>query len=90
MSLWTIVAQVFGLLPQGIDAGKQIAEAIKPNVRINPQDATLWHTLSTRIDSTVKPPRFYRYCEVCQRAIPAGLANQLCSEAVRARNALYS
>jgi hypothetical protein len=86
MSLWTIIAQVFGLVPQGIDAGKQIAEAIKPSVHISKNDATLWHTIEHRLDSTGA----YLWCSRCQRTIPLNLATTLCDAAVDEREALYS
>lgn len=85
MSLWTIIAQVFGLVPQAVDAGKQIAEAVKPSVRINPQDSTLWHTIEHRSDRTGQ----YLWCNRCQQTIPLKLSTTLCEEAVRERNALY-
>lgn len=87
MSFFDFITRLFGIVPKVIDAAEQVANAVKTTRPINPDDATLWHTVESRIDSTMKPPRWYRFCTVCQRAIPKGFETQLCSEAVRRRNA---
>jgi len=82
MSILTWIGQALGLIPQAIEAGKQVAAAVKPQNTINPDDATLWHTLDyqTRYLGAV-------LCTVCQKRIADGHGADLCSEAVRRRNA---
>lgn len=86
MTFLAWIAQALGLVPAAVDAGKQIAEAVKPSLRINPKDSTLWHCIEHKSDSTGK----YLWCTQCQQTIPLNLATTLCEEAVRERTALYS
>lgn len=86
MSILAWVGQALGLIPQAIEAGKQVAQAVKPAVVINPDDSLLWHTVTYREYSGTLM-LMQGHCTVCGRAIPVGFANQLCSEAVRRRNA---
>lgn len=83
MSFWTVIGKLIGLVPDVIDAGTQIAEAVKPVPKIDPADSTLWHTMRYWDDAgrVLRKP----YCTVCQKLIPEGLRNQLCDVAVQRR-----
>lgn len=82
MNILAWFGQALGLIPQAIEAGKKVAEAVKPGVIINERDATLWHTVTYPYEASKGG-----YCTVCQKVIPFGFATTLCSEAVRRRNA---
>jgi hypothetical protein len=75
MSIWTIIAKIIGLVPNAIDAGKAIARALRPTPTINPNDLTLWHTVSYG--------RGLMRCVVCCQWVDK--QNELCPEELRRR-----
>jgi hypothetical protein len=85
MGFFDVLGRLLGLVPDVIDAGTAIADAVKPNRKVDPADSTLWHTMRHWDDAGVQLGK--PYCTVCQQPIPSGLRNSLCSEAVRRRQA---
>lgn len=83
MSFFDLIKGLFGLVPSAIEAGKQVADAVKPAVVIDPNDATLWHTFQYDKHVSALPGLKAYWCNVCQEYTTGGL----CSEAVRRRNA---
>lgn len=85
VSLLDVIKGLLGIVPSAIEAGKQVAVAVKPGVVINPDDITLWH--HSYEHDRCKPLAVTAYwCNVCQEYTTGGL----CSEAVRRRNAEQS
>ena len=58
MSLLDVIKGLLGIVPSAIEAGKQVADAVKPGVVIDPNDATLWHTVHYT-------EGWYMVCNVC-------------------------
>lgn len=89
MSIFDIIGRLLGLVPSAVQA----VESIKPSVVIDPDMPALWHTVTygeSFWDAGYGQMVFRQgagFCTVCQQTIPKGFANQLCSEAVRRRNA---
>lgn len=75
MSFLAWIASALGLVPQAIEAGKKIAEAVKPTPKIDKANAVLWHTVTYG--------RGLRFCTVCQQYVDT--AAELCPEQVRRR-----
>jgi hypothetical protein len=84
MSIFSIIAEALKLVPGLLGGGKQVADAVKPAPRIDPNDATLWHTVHYT-PTVAGDSKVNRFCTVCQRFV--NHANALCPEAVRRRNA---
>lgn len=87
MNFFDIITRVFAIVPDAIKAVRSLSEAAEPGVIISSKDATLWHTVT--YDEPIDQAPYFagRLCTVCQKRIAPGFANELCSEAVRRRNA---
>lgn len=84
MSFLAWVAQALGLIPAAVEAGKQIAEAVKPTPRIDPSDSTLWHSFHYGDWTTSHDGARAYFCGTCGEYISAR-QNVLCPEQVRRR-----
>ncbi len=81
MSFFAIIASILGLVKPVVAAGKDVSEALRPYQTIDPNDATLWHTVRYGKNGM-------KYCDVCQLQVLR--ATDLCSEAVRRRQAVMA
>lgn len=86
MNFFDIITRLFGIVPAAIDAAEQVANAVKTTRPINPDAADLWHTVDHQRFIRANMSGFTMYwCNVCQHYVYP--TTQLCSEAVRRRNA---
>jgi len=87
MSFFDIIRGLFGLVPDAVKAGEQIAETVAPKPKIDPADASLWHSLQHDKTISIKGNLgnyTLTWCNVCQSYVLNG--TDLCQEAVRRRN----
>lgn len=87
MSFFDIIGKLLGLVPDAVKAGEQIAEAVKPKPKIDPNDASLWHTLQHDKTISIKGNLgnyTLTWCNVCQSYVLHG--TDVCQEMIRRRN----
>ena len=75
MNIVAIIAKIIGLIPSAVEAGRAIANAIRPEPKIDPNNMMLWHSVTYG--------RGLMRCITCGEYVEK--QNVLCPEAVRRR-----